>query len=99
MTVEPEQAIKLLPEFGQELEGEINGELDSKPVLSQDEDRTEPKAGQPDIDWKQLLENAVHRKAVGEGRRGLDDLPPIEQNLTGRESLQDHLRAQLGVSD
>jgi RNA polymerase sigma-54 factor len=99
MTVELQQAIKLLAASGQELEGEINGELDSNPVLSQDEDRTEPKAVQPDIDWKQLLENAVHRKAVGEGRRGLEDLPPIEQNLTGRESLQDHLRAQLGVSD
>lgn len=97
MTAELQQAIKLLAASGQELEGEIATEMDSNPVLAQDKDASEPKL--PDIDWKQLVENAVHQRASGEGKRSLEDLPPIDQNLTGRESLQDHLRAQLVTSD
>jgi len=97
ITAELQQAIRLLAASGQELEGEINSELDSNPVLAEDGEAPERKL--PDIDWKQLLENAVHKKASGEGRGGFDDLPPIDQNLTKHENLQDHLRAQLSLSD
>jgi RNA polymerase sigma-54 factor len=62
------------------------------------EKRSEDKAVQ-DIDWEKFLENRTLQQALPAGRGGFEDLPPIEQNLTKRESLVDHLRWQLQTSD
>ena len=52
-----------------------------------------------DIDWEKFLENRSLQQPVPTQRGGSDDLPPIETNLTKRESLVDHLRWQLQLSD
>jgi RNA polymerase sigma-54 factor len=52
-----------------------------------------------DIDWEQFLENRTLQQPLPSSRGGYDELPPIEANLTKRESLVDHLRWQLQVSD
>lgn len=58
---------------------------------------TEKKVG--DIDWEQFLENRTLQQPLPANKGGFDDLPPIEANLTKRESLVDHLRWQLQLSD
>jgi RNA polymerase sigma-54 factor len=62
------------------------------------EKRHEDKAVQ-DIDWEKFLENRTLQQPLPSNRGGFDELPPIEQNLTRRESLVDHLRWQLQTSD
>jgi RNA polymerase sigma-54 factor len=52
-----------------------------------------------EIDWEQFLENRSLQQPIAQGRGGFDELPPIEANLTKRESLVDHLRWQLQMSD
>ena len=52
-----------------------------------------------DIDWEQFLENRTLQQPLPSGRGGFDELPPIEQNLTKSQSLVDHLRWQLQLSD
>ncbi len=52
-----------------------------------------------EIDWEQFIENRSQQQALPTNRGGFDDLPPIEQNLTKRESLVDHLKWQLQMSD
>ena len=52
-----------------------------------------------EIDWEQFLENRTLQQALPTSRGGFEELPPIEQNLTKHESLVDHLRWQLGLSD
>jgi RNA polymerase sigma-54 factor len=52
-----------------------------------------------DIDWEQFLENRSMQQPLPANKGGFDDLPPIEANLTKRESLVDHLRWQLQLSD
>jgi RNA polymerase sigma-54 factor len=52
-----------------------------------------------DIEWDQYVENRVLQAPAGGGRGGFEELPPIEQNLTRKESLVDHLRWQLKMSD
>jgi RNA polymerase sigma-54 factor len=60
--------------------------------------RTEDKQVQ-EIDWEQFLENRTLQQPLPASRGGFDDLPPIEQNLTKGQSLVDHLRWQLQMSD
>jgi RNA polymerase sigma-54 factor len=60
--------------------------------------RTEEKRVQ-EIDWEQFLENRTLQQPLPNNRGGFDDLPPIEQNLTKGQSLVDHLRWQLQLSD
>src|SRR5271170_3065102 len=60
--------------------------------------RTEDRQVQ-EIDWDQFLENRTQQQPLSSGRGGFEDLPPIEQNLTKVQSLVDHLRWQLQVSD
>jgi RNA polymerase sigma-54 factor len=62
------------------------------------EKRTEEKRVQ-EIDWEQFLENRTLQQPLPTGRGGYEDLPPIEQNLTKGQSLVDHLRWQLQLSD
>jgi RNA polymerase sigma-54 factor len=60
--------------------------------------RTEDKRVQ-EIDWEQFLENRTLQQPLPSNRGGFEDLPPIEQNLTKGQSLVDHLRWQLQLSD
>jgi RNA polymerase sigma-54 factor len=60
--------------------------------------RTEEKRVQ-EIDWEQFLENRTLQQPLPANRGGFEDLPPIEQNLTKTQSLVDHLRWQLQLSD
>ena len=62
------------------------------------EKRADDKAVQ-EIDWEQFLENRTLQQALPANRGGFDDLPPIEQNLTKTNNLQDHLFWQLQLSD
>jgi RNA polymerase sigma-54 factor len=62
------------------------------------EKRTEDKRVQ-EIDWEQFLENRTLQQPLPSSRGGFEDLPPIEQNLTKGQSLVDHLRWQLQMSD
>jgi RNA polymerase sigma-54 factor len=52
-----------------------------------------------EIDWEQFLENRTLQQPLPANRGGFDDLPPIEQNLTKGQSLVDHLRWQVQMSD
>jgi len=67
-------------------------------VTSDMEKRSEDKAVQ-DIDWEKFLENRTLQQALPANRGGFEDLPPIEANLTKREGLVDHLRAQIYGND
>jgi RNA polymerase sigma-54 factor len=60
--------------------------------------RTEDKRVQ-EIDWEQFLENRTLQQPLPTNRGGFEDLPPIEQSLTKSQSLVDHLRWQLQLSD
>lgn len=60
--------------------------------------RTEEKRVQ-EIDWEQFLENRTLQQPLPASRGGFEELPPIEQNLTKSQSLVDHLRWQLQLSD
>ena len=52
-----------------------------------------------EIDWEQFLENRTLQQALPANRGGFEEMPPIEQNLTRGESLVDHLRWQIQMSD
>ena len=52
-----------------------------------------------DIDWEAFIENRTLQQPLPANRGGFDDLPPIEQNLTKSQSLVDHLKWQLQLSD
>jgi RNA polymerase sigma-54 factor len=52
-----------------------------------------------EIDWEQFLENRTLQQPLPSSRGGYEELPPIEQNLTKTQSLVDHLRWQLQMSD
>lgn len=49
-----------------------------------------------EVDWNQVLENMGDQGFRGErGSSGMDELPPIETNVTGSDSLAEHLEWQL----
>ncbi|MGZ3477931.1 MAG: RNA polymerase factor sigma-54, partial [Polyangiales bacterium] len=52
-----------------------------------------------EVDWEQFLENRTQQQALPTNRGGFEELPPIEQNLTKIESLEDHLLWQVQNSD
>jgi len=52
-----------------------------------------------EIDWEQFLENRTLQQPLPANRGGFEEMPPIEQNLTKGESLVDHLRWQIQMSD
>ena len=52
-----------------------------------------------EIDWEQFLENRTLQQALPANRGGFEEMPPIEQNLTRGESLVDHIRWQIQMSD
>src|SRR5260370_26354696 len=60
--------------------------------------RSEDKRVQ-EIDWEQFLENRTLQQALPSNRGGFEQLPHIDQNLTKRHSLVDHLHWQLQLSD
>ncbi|HEY4012095.1 MAG TPA: RNA polymerase factor sigma-54 [Polyangiaceae bacterium] len=60
--------------------------------------RSEDKRVQ-EIDWEQFLENRTLQQPLPTNRGGFEDLPPIEASLTKGQSLVDHLRWQLQLSD
>jgi RNA polymerase sigma-54 factor len=62
-------------------------------VAHTDEKRTQ------DIDWEQFLENRTLQQPLPASRGGFEELPPIEASLTKQQSLVDHLRWQLQMSD
>jgi RNA polymerase sigma-54 factor len=69
-----------------------------KAAVSDLEKRGEDKRVQ-EIDWEQFLENRTLQQPLPTSRGGFEELPPIEQNLTKGQSLVDHLRWQLQMSD
>jgi RNA polymerase sigma-54 factor len=52
-----------------------------------------------EVDWEQFLENRSQQQALPSSRGGFEELPPIEQNLTKTESLEEHLLWQVQNSD
>ncbi len=48
-----------------------------------------------EIDWSKVLEGYSGDSGAPRGASGMDELPPIETNLVGRESLAEHLEWQL----
>lgn len=61
--------------------------------------QTEDKRVVQEIDWEQFLENRTLQQPLPASRGGFEELPPIETNLTKQQSLVDHLRWQLQLSD
>ena len=52
-----------------------------------------------EIDWEQFLENRTLQQPLPASRGGFEELPPIEASLTKQQSLVDHLKWQLQLSD
>lgn len=53
--------------------------------------------GETDFDWEGYLREMSDRPRTSSGSAGVDDLPPIETNLTYEHSLAEHLLDQLAV--
>ncbi len=60
---------------------------------------TETEKATREVDWEKFLENRTQQQPTGQRKGGMEELPPIEQNLTKARTLQDHLHEQLQVSD
>ncbi len=75
-------------------------QLQEKERYTQTEEGREGEKAAKEVDWEKFLENRTQQQPGG-GQRpgGNDDLPPIEQNLTRSESLQEHLLWQLQLGD
>src|SRR5687767_3195082 len=71
---------------------------DRKRMESGEAQKTENKQVN-EIDWEQFLENRTLQQPLPANRGGFEELPPIEQNLTKSQSLVDHLRWQIQMSD
>jgi RNA polymerase sigma-54 factor len=63
------------------------------------EHKVEAEKATREVDWEKFLENRSQQQAPSLGPRNSDDLPPFEQNLTKPNSLAEHLRWQLQMSD
>lgn len=113
MTPQLQLAIRLLQYSRLELAEELRREVDQNPVLGEEEpamsarspEDRERASGASElapgalkaIDWDQLVENRNQvRGGLGGGG---EDAPGLDQTLTRKESLADHLRWQLGLSD
>src|SRR5215470_12730194 len=62
-------------------------------------ERMEDRIRSQEIDWEQFLENRTLQQPLPANRGGFEELPPIEASLTKQQSLVDHLRWQLQMSD
>jgi RNA polymerase sigma-54 factor len=63
-------------------------------------DRKASEKATREVDWEKFLENRTQQQPTTQaGRSGMEDLPPLEQNLTKPRSIQDHLLWQLQMSD
>jgi RNA polymerase sigma-54 factor len=62
--------------------------------VSRDQDEQNNGQGD-DIDWNKYMEAQGSDTGPPRGASGLEELPPIETNLVGRESLTEHLEWQL----
>jgi len=62
--------------------------------VSRDQDEQNNGQGD-DIDWNKYMEAQGSDSGPPRGASGLEELPPIETNLVGRESLAEHLEWQL----
>lgn len=71
--------------------------LPDRPALDLESRKAERKV--EDIDWEKLLENNQQQRPIGSERGGFEDLPSIEQNLTGPKTLRAHLLWQIQMSD
>jgi DNA-directed RNA polymerase specialized sigma54-like protein len=72
--------------------GEINDK--SRDINARKEERKAQ-----EVDWEQFLENRTLQQPTYATRSGFEELPPIEQSLTKAQSLAEHLRWQLQMSD
>src|SRR6187399_3031256 len=72
---------------------------DGEGTYSLGEHKVEAEKATREVDWEKFLENRTQQQAPSLGPRSSDDLPPFEQNLTKPNSLADHLRWQLQMSD
>ena len=83
--------------------GEVRTVTDQMPGEDREYPRAEQKATEKvtrEVDWEKFLENRTQQQSPSaSGRSGFEDLPPIEQNLTKPNNLQDHLLWQLQMSD
>lgn len=85
----------------EEVPGSVQVEGATEATMSQSaeaRDTTEQQngAGQNDVDWNQVLENMGDQGFRGErGASGMEELPPIETNLTEAEGLAAHLDWQI----
>ena len=115
MTPQLQLAIRLLQYSRLELADELRREVDQNPVLGEEHDAPVSARGVNEehdrsasaseltpgalksIDWDQLLENRNQvRGGLGGGG---EDAPGLDQTLSRKESLADHLRWQLRLSD
>lgn len=71
-------------------------EVNEAPTSMEERNREKQVA---EVDWEQFLENRTQQQALPTTRGGFEELPPIEQNLTKLESLEDHLLWQVQNSD
>ncbi|MBL4635783.1 MAG: RNA polymerase factor sigma-54 [Kofleriaceae bacterium] len=72
----------------------------SEPSDGGDAQETQEGPAAGEIDWENYLENYQNSAPASGGvRTSDDDLPSLEQTLTKTESLEDHLRWQLRMSD
>lgn len=71
---------------------------EESPDLGRSDDAKQTEKATREVDWEKFLENRTLQQPSG-ARGGLEDLPPIEQNLTRPRSLRDHLLWQLQMSD
>ncbi|HWA74978.1 MAG TPA: RNA polymerase factor sigma-54 [Polyangiaceae bacterium] len=69
------------------------------PAYPQSADQKSSERATREVDWEKFLENRTQQQAPGTQRGGFEELPPIEQNLTKPNNLQDHLLWQLQMSD
>lgn len=85
----------------EEVPGSVQVEGATEATLSQvaearDTAEQQNGAGQNEVDWNQVLENMGDQGFRGErGSSGMEELPPIETNLTENEGLAAHLEWQL----
>src|SRR5690554_5318139 len=71
---------------------------EENPDLGRSDDAKQTEKATREVDWEKFLENRTLQQPSG-ARGGLEDLPPIEQNLTRPRSLREHLLWQLQMSD
>ncbi len=115
MTPQLQQAIRLLQLSRLEFVDELQKELDTNPVLTQEEPAAGAGARDPEaaertadtvratekatreVDWDKFMENRTQQSSGAS--RNFEDLPPIEQNLTRPNNMQEHLLRQVQLGD